>query len=179
MLICYIILLIYFRPLSFDEITQYSVGCDSDFVENSKPEVISWTSALISITGNNFLTIMTSYEDFCQTNYNPKSVMIQGPFQYPYKESKHFCQQINGDMFFARNKTHLDYMISVVGLSVLQKSCKNKFSVPIVRSDFNQSQWVHDFQTDEEVSFEPWGKANPTARLGLNKCIHFDINSRS
>ena len=43
---------IWSRPLSNDEITQYSFGCNQDFVEKSKPEVIFWPKAAISYEGN-------------------------------------------------------------------------------------------------------------------------------
>jgi hypothetical protein len=141
--------------------------------------VVSWQTAIISFTGNNIIQKSAPYENFCKGNSDSNFVVIRTPYYSAYGESAKFCRQINGKMLFARNEKDLEYMLSTVGRSTLQIDCKNKFLFPIVRSQLNQSRWVYDFDTDEEVSFEPWIKTEPMVHIGLKECMYFDMSSRS
>lgn len=170
---------IWSRPLSDDEISQYSLGCNQDFVKQSKPDVIVWPDATISYKGSNIKRITVSYKKFCHMATYSEPLMIH---KYPNKKyrmhAQYFCWQFKGQMIFPSNVSELEKVIFHIEQNSDIKNKCNIFWVPFRRSSFNQTKWILDFGTlpEIEVSFEPWKKAAGKA-LGVN-CMFFNITSR-
>ena len=41
------------RPLSGEEIVDYSTGCDPDFVQRSNPDMVNWSTRKLALQGKN------------------------------------------------------------------------------------------------------------------------------
>ncbi len=54
------------RPLTQDEVDQYTSGCNADFVKKSQPDIVIWAKANVSFRGNHTAIKTISSDLFCQ-----------------------------------------------------------------------------------------------------------------
>jgi hypothetical protein len=170
------------RALSQPEIEQYSLGCDSDFVEKSKPEII-WSNETFTINGygNAYMTNVAA-DTFCQQNIKPKNKtqLTHFPKSYRYDVHLNHCKNINGEMFYPRNEANLQLLRSTFSSSFLEYKCKGKFWVPFVRSLKNDNKWIHDGKSSqvEANSFNTWMKDSFKESSPPKHCLYFNIETQ-
>jgi hypothetical protein len=167
---------IWSRPLSPYEVYQYSLGCDVNFVENSKPDLTFWSTAALIYIGNNTKKTKVPFQQFCNKNENDNVFYIRLPYDRHYEEHSEICKRHNGELFFPRNDSHLQNLISYMDQTTFDKRCKNVW-VPFKRSRYNHTKWVYDSTNlpEKELLFEQWKKAKPKPLVG--DCMFFNITS--
>jgi len=165
------------RPLSYNEVIQFSSGCDLSFVEHSKPELIFWPTAILTYNLSNAQKTKVPYQNFCRKNVAANFNFIRLPYDKLYEEHSKMCKKYNSELFFPQNDLQLQNMISYINQSNFNFRCKNIW-VPFKRSKYNYTKWVYD-STDlpeKEVLFEIWKKTESKS-VGRD-CMFFNFTSR-
>ena len=169
------------RGLSVEEIQQFSIGCDSNFEEKSKP-VFGWSSTNFSIQGSYVVALPFPREPFCQEktdlNHQTKLFLFPNYLKYDYCRDK--CDAINGNIFYPKNENNFQYLLKSVGSSLVAENCRKGFWVPFIRSTKNESTWIHDRESnqDEEDLLSPWMKDILEMSNVPKECMYFDLSSK-
>ncbi len=170
------------RSLSQVEILEYSLGCNSDFVLKSNPDILLWSSVNITIQGNSANKTTIPKKDLCQLSneakLKTKKVLFPRNLDYAYNFKQ--CKNMNGEMFYPKNDNDTQYLLENIGSSLVNSICSGKFWVPFVRSGTAENGWIYDSKKhqDEEHSFSPWVKSNFNETSTQNKCMFFDISTK-
>jgi hypothetical protein len=149
------------RPLSKEEIRQYSFGCQEGL--STQPEILDWSTANIASTGiNSEYFEMQRQHLTCHYQMNESISFFQNAIDMNYNKSMTLCNLLKGDLF---DPTYTDL---------------NQFDqfyyfywVPIVKSgDYGQSTWKNDTQVGIE-------KINSNLSLGqkTDECTIVDTRS--
>lgn len=129
--------LVWNRPLSYEEILTYSDGCDDGFLVNSGPVQILWPVFNSTYDVSNYTQLSWVHSNsFCARsktwNQGAKIFTIQS-FEGLYEGSK-VCQQINGKVMYPVDEDHWDKILGALNSSMVQTKCYNKFWIPAIRS---------------------------------------------
>jgi hypothetical protein len=135
------------RPLSTDEITEYSFNSEEEFSKTSIPEILAWSNASIKEIGNS----SQHFEKprallICHNNSGsipPQKSQYFGNSNFlGYLESIQFCQFLKGDLLLLNNSEMCDDY--------------TMYWVPIIKSNYT-SKWQYDKRvlnlSEEEVVF--------------------------
>ena len=131
---------------SREEIEQFSLGCDSDFEEKSKPD-FSWPNTNFSINiGSYAVTLPFSIDQFCQekTDLKPQTKILLFPNYLTYEYCRERCNVINGKVFYPNSETSLQFLLESVGTSLVASYCPKGFQMPFIRSTKNESVWINN-----------------------------------
>jgi hypothetical protein len=87
------------RPLGYQEINNYSVGCDTNFVLESNPTAIKWTQLKVTHRGNNTSEFFIEREELCASNdvSNTKTNRIMS-YKLEFEEANTLCTLLGGQM---------------------------------------------------------------------------------
>ncbi len=170
------------RPLSLEDVAEYTSGCNPYYVEKSKPEIVFWPKLNVTSQGKYVKKISLPYGIVCDLRKKLKrqKFTFLMPRRWSYDYSQRFCTQMNAEMFYPRSEQHLDELISKLG-NFLHNKCTDKFWAPIVRSKSNSSQWIYDRRsnlTEEIVTFLPWRKVDEDNGVMETDCLFFNISSK-
>ncbi len=169
------------RPLSTDELDLFSTGCNPQFVENSKPDKIIWSTLKITNQNKNPRRIQKS--ELCQDSAvlsNEDKVILRSakPF-YDYPNAFKYCLALNGQMPYPQNKTHLEKLLS--NNKNAKDHCIDKVWIAITRSSKNASLLVYDTKNIPEtiVPFQPLTKTQLDSFSKSNDlCMIAQLSSR-
>ena len=87
------------RPLSYQEMNNYSVGCFSNFVGESQPKAIIWTQLKIINLGNNTSNFSLLINEFCNSMdmANKTTIKIMS-YKLEFQQANILCTQLGGLM---------------------------------------------------------------------------------
>jgi hypothetical protein len=162
------------RALSLQEMKEFSNGCDSGFVERPNPDVVSWPTANISISGS-YITM--SNGSIC--NQNQKNFLLFN--YYPrYGQGSKQCQLLNGETFYPKTALVLDDFLEKIKESDITTKCSNRFWVPFVRSTENEAVWVYKRKNypDTEMDLATWNKVGSKENQTSMDCMLFQSQEK-
>lgn len=166
------------RPLSIIEIEEYSFACNnsSDFVKNSKPELVSWYDLNITRQGNETRQIRVPKEKLCKKlqDFNEKT-MIFYPLISSYADAYSVCKYWKGDLPFPINSSHMEMIASKSREQLIKSSCTDRIWVSIVKSKQNNSKWIYDMSGGFELEVKFPGFEIPESKID-ERCSYYDTN---
>jgi hypothetical protein len=167
------------RPLSMQEVEEYSIGFNLNTLDGvNGPEILRWSDVNVTYQGyycKMFIIsrallatqIQISSEEFL---INPFFI-LNHPKEKTYDKSVHFCTQIRGTLFLPTH-SNLKFVRSHYYWDDLNSDF---FWVPIVKSTDGNSTWVYDSEV-EDLSAENIPTLNVKGTSEQN-CLAFNVSS--
>lgn len=174
---------IWSRPLTMDEVQEYSLNCTTDLALKSIPEFLVWSK--VDIVPKNINTSMISRDKFCMDldNVKGETVLqpISGQISSTYAAAYQRCKDLNGAMPIPKNEAELRSLKFQMTQNAVVTKCFSNYWVPVKRSIKDESKWIRDIlgvTTEMEFTFEPWKKKNLTKTELPQSCLFFDLKNK-
>ncbi len=166
------------RPLSMQEVVQYSSGFNFDTLAGMNgPEILRWSDVNLTYQGyycKNFEISRSLLASQIQISSEESMIkpffILNHPRYKTYTKSLHFCKNIGGTLFLA-TQSNLKFVRSYYFWDNLNRDI---VWVPIVKSTDDNSKWVFDNEVKEYFESIPITDAMGTSD---QNCLAFNLSS--
>jgi hypothetical protein len=168
------------RPITSQEIIKYSLGCDPDFVSQSKPEYVFWPEANITYQGNRTKHFLLPSRYLCKEDdfFKIEEFVIQFPASGSFLFANYYCDFLNGKIAIPKNQNLLDEMLEFIGDSQASSECNNSYWMEIHGTFDEDLKWLNEGFNAEILADQLYNHENGYRNRKNEICLYFDANSR-
>jgi len=169
------------RPISSDEVKQYSLGCDHDLLSRSEPDYVFWPEANITYQGNRTKSSNLPFQDICQKYNRIDLSVIQYPDYDSFEFANNSCKLLNGNIPTPKSKNHFEEMLSFIGDLQINSKCNGTYWIPINGSFDVDLKWLNESFSSDALNLANRMYIMESGNRSPNKdiCLYADAKSKT